>query len=63
MGIDANVTEHPGWRAREIIDLLLVYTCFDTQNFVSTKRRQKQPAIEIPALDGRFLCCEVGGPG
>jgi len=33
-----------------------------TQNFASTTRRQTQQAIEIPALDRRFLCCEVGGP-
>ena len=36
---------------------------FLTQNFALTTRRQTQQAIEIPALDRRFLCCEVGGPG
>ena len=61
-GCNADVTEHPGSGPRESGDLILVYTLFDTQNFASTTRRRTQQAIEIPALDGSFLCCEVGGP-
>jgi hypothetical protein len=46
---------------QESIDLILVYTFFESE-LASTTRRQTQQAIEIPALDRRFLCCEVGGP-